>query len=386
MKAKAPVLVGTWTPTPWQQAVPMSYSIKAKGYSKEVWMSAEDMFQIFDCSHYLQLSDFLSSRYHWRNGEACFLSAHTQYQYRSLLLFHAQKTRRQPPLYFQAACSVFPKAGKRLEDAHFLDSYMLGVADGVGGWRSLGIDSGQFALELMQECKAQSLSSGSLALRPTLREDHTDGSESYLVTVAREAVQRTKACGSSTMLICALNTGHLDLLNLGDSRAMVIRLHDSIPEVLLVTSCMQHSFNTPYQVSKPLSASARQDLLRSCSTEHVKALTKALNYNRLIRDDVEKGDLYSVEVKDGDLLIVGTDGLWDNLFEEEVLACVCKSHSAEEIARKLAKAAHTKSRSKDKTPFEVEAVLAHGSSAWLGGKEDDITVLTAWIRQKPLWP
>lgn len=37
------------------------------------------------------------------------------------------------------------------EDAHFIcvDEQAIGVADGVGGWAEVGVDSGQFARELM---------------------------------------------------------------------------------------------------------------------------------------------------------------------------------------------------------------------------------------------
>ena len=383
LAAKPPELVGTFTCTPWSEKVQMSYSMRAKGYIREIWMSAEDMFQIFHYSQCISLPQYLQSRYHQINGGQCMLAAQSAFQYCSLIKYHALKSKQLPLLHFQAASSVFPKSGKRIEDAHFLDSNMLGVADGVGGWRALGVDSGQFASELMQECKAQALSSWSLSLSPKLHEVEScsTSQESYLVPVAEEALRRTQSSGSSTLLLCALNTGLLEVLNLGDSRAMLIRLTKNRPRVICSTTPMQHSFNCPYQLSKPLSPTARSELIQQCPPSKKKELQQALGSRKLINDRVKNGDWYTLSVKEGDLLIMGSDGLWDNLFEDEILACVEGNYSAEEIARRMAKAAHEKSLGKKQTPFEVEAVLAHGSCAWRGGKEDDITVIAAWIRQ-----
>lgn len=381
LTAKSPELVGTFTSPAWGEKLQMSYSMRAKGYVREVWMSAQDMFQIFHFSQCILLPEFLPSQYHRVNGERCMLTARSAGQYKEFIRYYARKNKSKPILRFQAASSVFPKAGKRIEDAHFLESNMLGVADGVGGWRALGVDSGLFASELMQECRAQTVSSWSLVLSPKSDETCRAVQESYLIPVAEEALARTQACGSSTLLLCALNTGQLEVLNLGDSRAMLIRMHHGKPQVMTSTTPMQHSFNCPYQLSKPLSAASRTELIQHCPPSNRKELQRALNSRKLINDQVRTGDIYTLSVIEGDLLIAGSDGLWDNLFEEEILACVGENQSAEEIARKLAKAAHMKSLGKGKTPFEVEALLAHGLGAWRGGKEDDISVIVAWIRE-----
>lgn len=380
LSAGAPVLIGTFTSPAWSQKVPMSYSMRAKGYLKEIWMSAQDRFQVLDSAGVVLLPDFLHSSYHRVNGEACMLPARAPFQHRAFLLFLAQKTTRFPVLCFQAAASVFAKAGKRLEDAHFLDAGMLGVADGVGGWRALGVDSGLFAGELMRECQNQTLDGWSVALR-----DST-AVESCLKPVAEEALCRTQAYGSATLLLGALYSDMLELLNLGDSRAILIRFHDQMPEIVLATTPMQHSFNTPFQVCKPLTSASKAALLQASSPENFKQLTRTLCCRKLINDHVKEADVYKTRVKPGDLLVLGSDGLWDNLFEQEILTYVAEGYTAEEIARRLAKAAYMKSIGRGKTPFEVEATLAYGSCAWRGGKEDDITVIAAWIRPEPIWP
>lgn len=43
---------------------------------------------------------------------------------------------------------------------------------------------------------------------------------------------------------------------------------------------------------------------------------------KFCEDTPEDSDLYQLRVREGDLLILGTDGLFDNLFEEEILQIV----------------------------------------------------------------
>lgn len=354
----------------------MRYSIRERCYVKELWMSAADLFQVYSQAQTIPLSDFLQSQYHQFNGEICMLPAQTSFQYRVFLGFYARKRRKSELFRFQAAASVMPKSGKLLEDAHFLDTAMVGVADGVGGWRALDVDSGLFAAELMQECKKQTLSSWSLALSPLI------GVDSYLIPVVEEALKGVNACGSATLLLCALHTGLLEVLNLGDSRAVLVRFHGNTPEIVLSTRPMQHSFNTPYQLCNPLPSHTKSTRFPHNSPEN----TKNFTLRKVISDPVRVANVYKARVEVGDLLIVGSDGLWDNLFDHETLTYIGVNGSAEEIARKLTKAAYVKSVGKEKTPFEVETHLAYGPSVWKGGKEDDITVIAAWIRGEPFLP
>lgn len=78
------------------------------------------------------------------------------------------------------------------EDAHFIctDEQAVGVADGVGGWADLGIDSGKYARELM--------SNSASAVQ-----DEPRGSVDP-ARVLEKAYTNTKVKGSSTACIIAL--------------------------------------------------------------------------------------------------------------------------------------------------------------------------------------
>lgn len=78
------------------------------------------------------------------------------------------------------------------EDAHFIcvDEQAIGVADGVGGWADLGVDSGQYSRELMSNSvnAIQEEPKGSINPARVLEKAHSG----------------TKAKGSSTACIMAL--------------------------------------------------------------------------------------------------------------------------------------------------------------------------------------
>lgn len=103
------------------------------------------------------------------------------------------------------------------------------------------------------------------------------------------------------------------------------------------------------------------------------------------------GNLYAIDVKDGDLVIMASDGLWDNLFDEEILKLIAQTTknfgeqcNPQLIATALAKAAMEAGHSEDKmSPFAVGAEKAgvrfYGGKKFIGGKLDDVTVLVARV-------
>jgi protein phosphatase PTC7 len=133
-----------------------------------------------------------------------------------------------------------------------------------------------------------------------------------------------------------------------------------------------HGWNCPYQLTK---------------------LPRQLSRFLLREDHCTDCDTYAVEVQEGDLVLVFSDGVRDNLHDPEVLRIVDRAVSPalaelaglpehptppEKVAAAIALAA--KVRSMDTTarvPFNVYS-RRHGFDR-AGGKEDDITVVAAWV-------
>ena len=129
-------------------------------------------------------------------------------------------------------------------------------------------------------------------------------------------LRRTTFPGSATATICVLNNRDMTALNLGDSGFLLIRFdtQSNEPYILIRSKEQIHGFNTPFQVTK-LPTSRDVDYLR---TENKKKeldnLKKAMKENKFCNDTPEDSDIYQMRVREGDLLLLATDGVFDNLF------------------------------------------------------------------------
>ena len=88
-----------------------------------------------------------------------------------------------------------------------------------------------------------------------------------------------------------------------------------------------------------------------------------------------------VPVKSGDVVVLATDGLFDNMPEQQVLDVLAEcgpGAAVEELARRLAHRAQELSLDNETdSPF---AVLAKDNDiCWGGGRPDDITVIVSRI-------
>ncbi|ERN17541.1 probable protein phosphatase 2C 55 isoform X1 [Amborella trichopoda] len=223
------------------------------------------------------------------------------------------------------------------EDAHFIcvDEQAIGVADGVGGWAELGVDAGQYARELM---------SHSVKAIEEEPKGYVDPAR-----VLEKAYTSTKARGSSTACIVALTDKGLHAVNLGDSGFIVVRDGCTI----FRSPVQQHNFNFTYQ----LESGNGSDLPSSAQ-------------------------IFSIPVAPGDVMIAGTDGLFDNLYNSEVTAVVVHAVRAglspQVTAQKIAALARQRAQDQHRqTPFSTAAQDA--GFRYYGGKLDDITVVVSYI-------
>ncbi len=153
--------------------------------------------------------------------------------------------------------------------------------------------------------------------------------------------------GSSTACIIVVSPeGQLNAVNLGDSGFIVVRRG----QLLFKTKEQQHYFNCPFQIGS----------------------------SRDMPDDAHRLELDGLE--EGDVLVACTDGVFDNLFTEDVVRMVTESAGVApgELAQKLAEAAsRVASDGEAQTPFQEAA--RNAGQVWQGGKLDDITVLVATV-------
>ncbi|KAF5693431.1 2C phosphatase [Fusarium denticulatum] len=212
-------------------------------------------------------------------------------------VFHFNPYNRiQPPRNRRP--SARPESG---HDAFFVSrindsgSVAFGVADGVGGWVDSGVDPADFSHGF---CDYMALAA----------HEHQTSSEPPLT--ARQLMQKgyeaicndksLRAGGSTACVAIAGADGNLDVANLGDSGFLQLRLNG----VHTYSEPQTHAFNTPFQLSLvPPSVAARM------------AAFGGAQLSDLPRD----ADVTQHALRHGDILILATDGVLDNLFNQDIL-------------------------------------------------------------------
>ncbi|VDK47355.1 unnamed protein product [Anisakis simplex] len=229
--------------------------------------------------------------------------------------------------------------------ANFKNTHVVGVADGVGGWRRYGIDPSEFSSRLMKAC-SELVQSGEFEPR---RPDR-------LLAQAYETLSEPPhPIGSSTACLLIVNEDTLYSANLGDSGFLVLRKG----EIVYRSREQTHYFNAPFQLS---------------------LLPESAGGSGFFGDPPEKAELNSIDLQSGDVVVLATDGLWDNVSESviiEQLANVQQSDIQAACNTLALTARRLAFDSRHLSPFAVKASL-HGINA-PGGKPDDITLVLLLI-------
>jgi protein phosphatase PTC7 len=227
------------------------------------------------------------------------------------------------------------------EDAHFLTDVILpdekdktlrkftymGVADGVGSWREYGVDPRLFSSRLMEECQ-------SILQEACSSDDKEVGGDGgggqkyprqalFPCDILAEAYQRVKAAdivGSCTACVGLFDSmrHQLHFSNLGDSGIIVLRHIDSdiagtlkrdkVPRaerksdlrIAYVSQQQLLSFNHPFQLGWT------GDEVTNGESRSFKTAQEACSS--------------SLHIRRGDIIIMATDGLFDNVDVEEICA------------------------------------------------------------------
>jgi protein phosphatase PTC7 len=184
--------------------------------------------------------------------------------------------------------------------AHRENRVLLAVADGVGGSREGNVDPGKYAWSLLSGIgKLFSWNDQLFEAQRVLAEEYAK---------AIDQAEHQKA--SSTVCLADIDTvtSTLHLYNIGDSGCRIIRNG----RIIYRSPVGQFDFNFPHQLSvvdrdEPVS-------VRQFAIDTV---------NRYMSND-------NVSLKADDLVIVATDGVFDNLYENQILDWI-KEHDQLDI-------------------------------------------------------
>nr|CAB3502723.1 unnamed protein product [Digitaria exilis] len=191
-------------------------------------------------------------------------------------------------------------------DAHFGDASagVLGVADGVGAYAESGVDAGAFARGLMSSASAAAAE---------LAEHGAHVCPRALLERAHDATAKSGAPGASTAVILSLavaGNAHLEWAYIGDSAFAVLRRG----KVVLLSTPQRHLSRTSRQKLRFSSTAARRRQRLFSSDDPPFQLSAAGERS----DSVSDAMAGRLAVRAGDVVVVGTDGLFDNILEEQL--------------------------------------------------------------------
>uniref|UniRef100_A0A0E0K2Q6 Protein phosphatase n=1 Tax=Oryza punctata TaxID=4537 RepID=A0A0E0K2Q6_ORYPU len=233
------------------------------------------------------------------------------------------------------------------EDSHFVrpEAGVIAVADGVGGYRAAGVDAAAFARALMYNAFEMVVATtpGGADICPY----------TLLEWAYEQAVSARTQGGSTAVLLSLAGTGTtLNYAYIGDSAFAVFRAG----KLFFRSEVQVNSFNYPFQLS----------------VKDGNSITSAARGG--------------VEVEEGDVVVAGTDGLFDNVTNEELQRIVAMGRAlgltSKQTADVIAGFAFEASTMMNRdTPFSLESRKQQGTT-FRRGKRDDITVVVAYIMEK----
>ncbi|KAL1902853.1 Protein phosphatase 2C 7 [Sporothrix stenoceras] len=307
-----------------------------------------------------------------------------------------------------------PESG---QDAFFVSrvgdtgTVALAVADGVGGWMESGVDPADFSHGLTEYMAAAAYEHGrplgkNKQIKPTA---NPPLSARRLMEIGYQAVRHDRSieAGGSTAVVGLLSPdGGLEVANLGDSGYIQLRLN----AVHSASEPQTHAFNTPYQLSMiPPNILARMAAFGGAQ----------------LSDEPRDAEVIRHDLRHGDVLVFASDGVWDNLFNQDILQLVSRAMTATGawqastkdagaavavaspaqlkqltdpetkeganvitlqslIATQITGAAKAASvNTKLDGPFAKEVKRYYPQETWHGGKVDDICVVVAIVSEEP---
>ncbi|KAL4977784.1 phosphatase 2C-like domain-containing protein [Aspergillus desertorum] len=177
------------------------------------------------------------------------------------------------------------------------NSIAFAVADGVGGWAESRVDPADFSHALCDY-----MAQAALAWDGPVEQLRAK----YLLQAGYDRIvadENIPAGGSTASVGVGLNDGRIELANLGDSGSVLLRQaavhHYSIPQT--------HGFNTPYQLSI-IPKRMRQQA--------------SIFGGGFLEDFPRDANTTTLHMHHGDVLMLATDGVFDNLNNQDILKLV----------------------------------------------------------------
>jgi len=293
-----------------------------------------------------------------------------------------EEYQKNKPLCFSARAyqQTHPakvRMGYKDADATLTSPMLLGVCDGVSQLEEFNIDPSLLPNELLRTCEELAM----LQLMPDMAVSPQDAYRGP-ISLLKEAYEETESYGSTTVLLAALDNSTrihgklhpmIAVLSIGDCELLMLRRtngRQSELEAVFHTEMQRIDYNvqTPLQLAR-VDGRIDEDFDESIALEVI-----------------EKGSaVHCVSAYEGDILILGSDGVFDNLFLDEIVE-ICNEilrpakkpdftpmppSMLSQVAQRIVKDSHAKSDAKGGQFLDTPIGK--------GGKVDDTSVVVAEI-------
>jgi len=288
-----------------------------------------------------------------------------QYQKNKPLCFNAKSYQKTHPLKAMK--------GQKDADATLCSPMLVGIADGVSQIEEFGIDASELPNELLNAVEELAVSQ----LLPGQETDEYCGP----ITMVRDAYEATESLGSTTILTAVMD----------NSTRIHGKLHPMIAvcsigdcEILILRRCQNGRLQLVFQTEMQRIDGNAQSPLQLARVDE----TVDPDFDESIAIEViERGSaVHCVSAFEGDIVVLGSDGVFDNLFVDEIVS-ICEEmiHATPkgskfkpldrwllgEIARRIVAESHAKTQPAQggyrQTPIGK------------GGKIDDTSCLVAQV-------
>lgn len=219
--------------------------------------------------------------------------------------------------YFIKEVELLDESGENLQKLLY-----MAVADGVGSWREYGVDPRDFSHRLMEECEnVLDEASAKCHLSKADNKDYCRMlSPAELLAKSYEKTKAANIIGSSTVCVCLFDSVHhqLHFSNIGDSGIIVLRHIDSD-----VAGALRRDKTTPRvdRKSDLRVAFVSQQQLKSFNHPFQMGWTgEEIDDPNTSFKRASESCTSSVHILRGDIIIMATDGLFDNVDVEDIAA------------------------------------------------------------------
>ncbi|CAE8662475.1 unnamed protein product [Polarella glacialis] len=277
---------------------------------------------------------------------------------------------------FQKTHPVKVKEGYRDADATMVSPMILGVADGVSQIEQYGIDASLLPRELLRHCE-------SLGMRQLIPDKKLAQKDSYQgpIPLLRQAFKATGNLGSTTVVLAVLDNSTMihgkrhpmiAAITVGDCEMLVLRRVETEGSNLFEIIFHTEMQRIDGHAQSPLQLARVDGRIDPNFTD---AITVEV---------IERGSaVHCVSAYEGDVVIMGSDGVFDNLFLDEIIHLAnsilqpgmgspLPQEALAHLCRAIVLASHSKSQRQANGRLP-ECPIG------IGGKVDDTSVVVAEV-------